>query len=459
MALRDKRKLILDYIQNQSNFLKRNAEALDIYEGNLRTYVESIMRNSLSPQYFNAIRDRILPINILQRYIDKVSTVYNVPPTRSSEDESLNKFVEFYVKEMNLNQSGTIVDQYANLFKGYAWKPYIDKNGNAAMKELSFDRFLVMSDSLESPEQETVFIEFMGKSNDKDLFFVWTDSEFDAFYSDASEASEFLVENQGINLIGTIPYIYGKRQKNRLLPVQDSDILAITKAIPCMISDAAGAQLFQCFTILYGIDVSSENLTISPNAFWSIKSDKDSDKTPVVGSIKPEADTDKVIDFVMNIFVLWLETKGIRVGSMGAISGSNAASGIAKIIDEMDVYDVKKKSMEWFKKDEEDLWNNKLPKIHNYWIKTGMLKTRNAPSLIVNPDMVEILVEFEFPEPMISKTERLDHIGKELEMGTMSKKQAILELHPDLTEDEINEMINGVVNVVDKKEDLNTEDV
>ena len=204
-----------------------------------------------------------------------------------------------------------------------------------------------------------------------------------------------------------------------------------------MLSDAAGAQMFQCFSILYGINVNVENITMSPNAFWSFKSDEE--KTPSVGSVKPEADTQKVMEFVTNIFVLWLETKGIRVGSMGNTQGTSTASGISKIIDEMDAYEVKKRSMQWFQLDEEELWNEKLPAIHNFWIKSGMLVDSEAPSLVVGE--MDIEVEFEQPQPFISRTEELANVKAEMDMGILTKEMAIKILHPDYSEDTVSELL------------------
>ena len=461
--LKDKRREIIDYVKSHSYFLECNREALDIYDGNLRPYVDNILRSSLSSNYYNAIRDRILPINILQRYVNKVATTYSKPPQRECEDEALKPFLEYYEDEFDINGSAQIADIYSILFKGFAWEPYINKDGCPSLRELPFDRFLVMSESKSTPEEETVFIKIMGKKGKEDdtiLLHVYTNEEFDAFYLNGAEAPEYLVDNQGVNLIGVIPFVYGKRQKHKLIPTLDSDMLAMAKAIPVMISDAAGAQMFQCFTIMYGIDINAENMTISPNNFWSLKSDKDSDKNPVIGSIKPEADTQKVLDFVTNVFIMWLETKGIRVGSMGNSNGGNTSSGISKIIDEMDVYEIKKKSMEWFAADEEELWNNKLPYIHNYWIKSGLLVDPDAPGLIANPDKVEIEIEFEKPVPLLSRAEEIANIKSELEIGTMSVEAAIKTLHPDYSEDIVSEMleagmgINGVLQgMADKSEE------
>lgn len=444
--LRDRRKEIIEYVKANADFINTNNEALNIYEGNLLPYIDKILQTSLSANYYNSIKDRVLPINILQRFIDKVSVTYAKEPSRTSEDAREQEFVDFYKDALDIDQSGYIADAYSNLFKGFAWEPYVDKNGKPAIREIPFNSFLVMSDSSVNPEEETVFIKLMGKKGESDdsmLLHVYTDQEFDAFYMNGTEATEYLIENQGVNVIGVIPFVYGKRQKNRLLPVLDSDNLKICKAIPVMLSDAAGAQMFQCFSILYGVDVNFDNAKMSPNVIWSLKSDRESDKTPQVGTIKPEADTQKVMDFVITVFATWLETKGVRVGSMGQISGTNQASGIAKMIDELDVYEIIKKQQEWFEKDESELWNIKLPKIHNYWIKSGMVNPASVPSLM--PDELNIEVEFEDPKPLKSRKEEIEEIKAEIELGTMTMEQAIKLLHPEYDDAKIQETLNGRV--------------
>jgi len=451
--LSDKRQIIIDYVKAHKKFLDINKEALDIYDGNLRPYIDEILSSSLSSNYYNAIKDRILPINILQRFVNKVSTTYSKPPKREVEDESLKDYLEYYSDTFEINNSGNIADTYSNLFKGFAWEPFIDKNGNPALRELPFDRFLVMSESKSNPEEETIFIKIMGrkdKTEDSVLLHVYTDQEFDAFYMNGMEASEYLFENQGINLVGVIPFVYGKRQKHKLIPTLDTDMLAISKAISVMLSDMAGAQMFQCFSILYGVDINAENMVMSPNAFWSLKSDRESDKSPQVGVLTPTADSQKVLEFITNVFVLWLETKGIRVGSMGSIQASSAASGISKIIDEMDAYEVKKKSMQYFKCDEEELWNEKLPKIHNYWIKSGMVDPAKVPPMITNPENVMVEVEFEAPKPMLSRAEEISNVKAELDIGTMTIEAAIKTLHPDYSEDIISEIVESGAGIMGK---------
>lgn len=440
--LRDNRQFIIDEVKRHIAFLIVNAEKLDIFEGNLLPYIDNIMKNSLSPQYYNAIKDRILPINILQRYIEKVSITYSKGPARTSDDALGKLFLDYYSKQLDINTSGMVADTYAAMFKGFAWEPYITDEREPRLRELPFDRFLVISDSRINPEEGNIFVKILGDPNDINgncLLFVYTDSEFDAFYMDGKTADKYLVDNEGVNLVGTIPFVYGKRQKNKLIPTQDTDILAFTKSIPVMLSDAAGAQMFQCFTILYGIDISFDNLKMSPNAFWNLKSDGVNDKEPKVGQLQPSADTEKVIKFVLTAFVLWLETKGIRVGSVGSMDAGNLASGISKIVDEMDVNKLVNKSMDWFEKDENELWNKKLPKIHKYWVETGLLDAGLAP-VIEEP---KIVTTFTRPEPMVPRSEEVATAKTELELGTMEFEDVLKKLHPNYDADKVKRLLDA----------------
>jgi hypothetical protein len=437
-----KREFIIKKVKAHIEFLRCNAEKLDIYEGNLLPYIDQIMRMSLSPQYYMAIKDRLLPINILQRYVDKVSVAYSKPPKRSSTDKTSQEFLDYYSKQLDINTSGMVADQFAAMFKGFAWEPYITDEGEPKLRELPFDRFLVISDSKVNPEEGNIFVKIIGDPNDKNgecLLFTYTNEEFDAFYMNMQTAYEYLAENDGVNQFETIPFVYGKRQKNKLIPTQDTDILAFTKSIPVMLSDAAGAQMFQCFTILYGIDLSFDNLKMSPNAFWNLKSDNATDKEPKVGTLTPSADTEKVIKFIITSFILFLETKGIRVGSIGSMDANSVASGISKIVDEMDVNNLVNKSMDWFEKDEHELWNKKLPKIHKYWVTTGLLDSKKAPIV----DDPQITVSFERPEPTLPRSEEIKNAESELAMGTVEFEDILRTLHPEYDATKLKKLVDA----------------
>lgn len=114
--LKDKRRELIEYIKENKSYLARNSEALDIFRGNLLKYIDQILQSTLSSSYYETIKHRSLPINILQRFIDKVSVVYNNPPMRTSDDPKTQEFVDFYSDYLKMNQVG---QESRSIFKSF----------------------------------------------------------------------------------------------------------------------------------------------------------------------------------------------------------------------------------------------------------------------------------------------------------------------------------------------------
>ena len=445
MALKDKIPQFLKHINDHKLYLAHNAVMLDIYEGNLRPYVEASLKASLSEEYFTRIQERLVLINVLRRITQKVSKAYITKPQRTASVARSQADLDVYITALDLDARMQRADEYTSLFKGYALEPFANK-GRAYMRTLPFDRFLPFSDDPVDPTCMTAFIKFMpkrvveknGDSRIVDIYHVFTDEEFLSFDSDGDTVAEDMALNQGVNPYGTIPFVYGNRGNDRLIPTQDTDTLSLTKMVPVLLTDLSGAIMFQCFSVVYGIDVNAENLKMSPNAFWSLKSDKTSDKTPSVGTVKPEADIQQVMEYIVNTFTLWLETRGIRVGSLGSLSAGNLASGISKIIDEMDTSEIIQTNQNMFKHEESDLFNRVLPAMHNEWLATGQLVNMDTP-VGIWPEGNKITTQFDPPQPVVDRKTEVETIKLEVDSGFMPMEEARERLYPDLSEEELAE--------------------
>lgn len=448
--LKDKREEIYKWLEDHRDYLDRNHRIYDIFTGNLLPYVVEVLEKTLSENYFEKIKERIVPINVLERYVKKVASAYENPPARTANSESNQILVDYYVDELNLNHKMSVADQYSHLFKGYALEPFFDKKPK--LRALPFDRFMVMSENSVDPTQETIFIKCMGEryinGEKKKIYYTYSDEEFDAFDSDLDTYDPALEENEGVNPYDVIHFTYGNRSENELIPIQDTDIESMSKLVSIFLSDLSGAILFQCFSIIVGIDLDVENAVMSPNALWSLKSDKASDKNPSIDVIKPQVQIEEVVRFVVSVFTLWLETKGIRVGSIGNIDASNLASGVSKIIDEMDVFKVVKESITGFKQDEKVFWE-KMKNVHNAWVDqkliTGMPKFTD-----------DFWVKIEFPEPQ-PKRNRSDLVSEkkmEVDAGFKSRERAIRELNPEWDDEDVQMEID----MIEKPQEIQIEE-
>jgi hypothetical protein len=359
----------IEYIKRHAHFIEANAEKLRIYEGDLMPFLDAILKKRLAENYYKQIKDSIVPINILPRIIDKMAKAYLKSPERIDEDQQALKEAEFY---LDVDAHMNMADEFANLFKAYAIELF-EEDGYPNMRVLPFDRFLPMGRDRKNPLKVTDFIKFMGKvshnGKDQNLYHVYTDTHFLPILEDEAEPYYPDMEgNDGINPLGRIPFVYGNRSRQHLIPVQDTDLIQMTKVIPVTLTDLGGAVMFQCFSVIYGINLQAENLTFTPNAFWSFKSDPIAQTPPQIGTIKPEVDVDKVLNFIHAQMSMLLETKGLRVGAMGTTEGAMNPSGISKMIDEADTSDIIDKSKKFFIKEEKDLWD--LYKLkNNYWVK------------------------------------------------------------------------------------------
>ncbi len=443
MALKDRIDEFVEYIKANEPYLSHNHVLFDIKEGNLQPFVLDDLKASLSPRYFETIKNRVVPINVLRRIIDKLAKTYAGDPMRevSNGNESDAQLLEWYEEQLQMNINGNHADEFANLFKAYAFEPYLSADGYPRLRTLPFDRFLVLSDDMIDPLNPTVFLKSMGAkplgdgTNEK-VWFAYSDDEFLPFTMKGTVYEPALQSNDGENPIGKIPFLYGNRSPFSLLPTQDTDILPLTKVIPVLLTDLSGAIMFQCFTIMFGIDVDSENLTMSPNAFWSLKSDSKTDKQPQVGQLKPQADIDKVLEYVKSTFSFWLETRGIRVGGMGQLSSDNLSSGISKIIDEMDTSEMRKVSMQYFMREEQAFWQL-IKVMHNRWVDEGLL----AEAMPRFSENFDVSITFDEPQPKVDRKTMVDTIKLEVDAGFLDLKTAISKLYPDLKEKQIDERI------------------
>lgn len=428
----DRIEFYLKKIEENNKNIVTNHEKLRMYEGDLLPFVKDVMRKTLSDNYFRQIEHRIIPINVLTRIVDKLSKVYISPPVR--KDENYQDFIDKMSDEVSVDLVMSNADEFSHLFKCYALEPFIDE-GMPGIRVLPADRFTVIGEDRQNPMKVTTFIKHMGKINgsDTNLFYAYTNEEFIPFTSKGEIYTPALEGNDGVNPFGVIPFVYGNRSKLSLVPTQDTDITQLTLMIPILLSDLAGAIMFSCFSVIYGIDLKIEKLEKSPNSFWNFKTDSKNDNAkPEIGTIKSDVDIDKVMSFIKQTFAFWLETKGVRIGSLNNVDAGNV-SGIAKIIDEMDVYEIKKQQINYFKKEEKDLWNL-LAVMNNYWV----MSEPEYDGLMIGQDFNPTIV-FDEPRPEIPRATEFATVNAEYLGGYMEAEDAIAILYPDLDEKEIEE--------------------
>lgn len=439
MRLMSKVPQILDFVKSKQSFITFNETIFNILEGDLIRYIaEALERQLSSKEAAKSAMDGISPINIIKKVTDKLTKLYSGNTARKAlvngePSESDQTVIDWYVKNLNVNKFMNNFNYFINSTKMSLIEPYINSAKKPRVRVIPSHQFLVWSDDPIEPNIPTVLIKFMGKQTfgekTLDVYFLYSDDEFVAVDEEGELIDQYMENNDGVNIYGVIPATYGNVSDYQLLPTSDTDLLQIGKLIPLMFTHSNDALKYMSYSIIYGIDVDSENLERNPNVFWVFKSDQE--RTPQIGQIKPEVDTSKVIENVMVQLDAWLETKGIKVSSAGRARTDNNISGISLMIKEMDTMQALKNQSVILEECENRFWKM-MAKVHNNWVARGIVK-----ELPLMNENVYVKVEYELPRPVESEDERLDRAIKAKQNFLTTTKDAIKIWHPNLTPEEL----------------------
>jgi hypothetical protein len=233
--LRDMVPELLQYVKtaqaNQTIFEKK---VLDIYEGGLQKYVEDSIRSEYSVNTARTAIERIAPINVLPKVIDKISSVYTQGVSRTLDDDNDvdTEMLGFYEESLCIDAKLNVSNRLLNLFQYLAIEPYMD-NGTPRLRILPPTQFTVFSDSFINPMDPTVFIKYMGQIEpvtspetdtngrvlknanevveDIDLFMMYSDDEIiavDAYGAVRTDVMASMGNPEGVNPLGRIPFVY-----------------------------------------------------------------------------------------------------------------------------------------------------------------------------------------------------------------------------------------------------------
>lgn len=452
---REELEALKKHIECQQATLCHNHELFDIIEGDLLSYVKEDLQKQLSPQNFAQILHRIAPINLLRRTVDKLSQIYSDGPTRNllKPNKKDSELMEFYTKSANWNQQMNVANENFNTYKNTWIRPVVDRYGKPQLVSIPSDRFTVYGADPENPTQPTHLVIFagakhkmIGKTRDSRMVEIWhvyTDEEFIIIDSDLEIQTEDMaaLKLDGKNPYETLPGVYVNRSANLIVPKPDSDTLKMTKLFPILLSDLNFAVMYQCFSIIYGIDVDDENIVMSPNAFWRFKTDNkgSSEKKPQVGVIKPQVDIDQVIGLIQAQLAMWLQSKNIRPGAVGQLRAESFSSGVSKMVDEMDTFEDRQKQVGYFTPAENALWIKIARNFHPYWLSAGKIDTKGkfSPNFEVNTKFVD-------QRPMFDRKAVLDEVQQEIDLRILDRKRAATRVNPTMSQEEIEQMLADV---------------
>lgn len=436
---------LVKHHEEHKPLLDQNRAATKILKGSLMPYLEAAVRKQLNPKSAEVAIQRIPPFNLMKRVVDKLSQIYDQKTSRVADGASIdvgNELIEYYMNSFGGVRSFNAANEYFNTFKYCLWQPVVYK-GRPRLRALANDRYLPWCENDVDPSIPDGVLVLLGKTkdlagNEVQEYLAYSDEQIVRFNS-KFELLPLLDNPDYVNPLGRLPFVYVNRSEDELIPTQDTDMVQMTITMPVIAADLNYAILYQAFSVVYGIDVDDQNLTWGPQVFLRFKSDQNRETKPEIGTIKPQVDIMPTKDWIITQISLWLSTRGIRPGAIGDASGDSFASGISKMIDEMDTSEDRNKQVGYFQHAEEDLWDL-IPRVNNLWKAKGLID----PSVPEWPARTFVITNFAEQVPQVRRGEVVDVIEKEMRLGLLDRKTAKKRLDPHMTEDEIVEFLAQV---------------
>ena len=441
MSLQSLIPIISEDIKQNKDILKINKDLFEIYEGDLSSKLEEKIRAEFSNDTVQDVTTRAAPINIELRLVQKMSQSYTKGPTRTvmNGTESDQVLLDWYVDKMDMNNIMNSSNEMFNFSNSSLLYPFVS-GGLPNLRVIPSHQFWVYSQDkvLQKPTHIVTFAEdstsILDTKEMVDKLFAYSSDEFLVTDHRGNIDREHMTSlmNPGINPFGQLPFVYINKSKFKLVPVPDIDMLKMSLIIPMLMTDLFYAVKYQSFSTTYGIDLDFGNLRKAPNAFWDFQSKNPGEGNPQVGTIKPEVDIGQVLELIKSALSLWFTTKGISVSGIDSLSSSNFASGLSKIIDEMDVVDIIRKQSAIYRRAEIELWNLVLKVMHPIWVRSGQIDQ----STMFSP---RATVDVSFPDiaPTFKRSDLIKEVKEEMEAGFTTKERAIKRLNPDMTDDEV----------------------
>lgn len=451
MALKDDVPKLIKWIESNQSILTHSKDLVCIYEGDLLRFIEEMFKQEMGPNTYKAVKSRIPPINILTKLVDKLSKIYQQSPNRtvvdgSDEDQAL---VDWYIEQFDMNNRWNQGNEFYNLDKKNLMQPFYDeRRATPSLRAVPNDRYLPYSDNDMDPTQMTHLIFLAGRGLKKvrsatsdvkevDIYWTWTDMEFIIYDSDSDVRLDLMTEMgnpEGVNKFSEIPGTYINQSQNFLVPPADSDTKRMSILIPALVGDLNYAAKFQSFSQIFVFNAKDADWTIAPNAIQFLDSKGGEEKEPKIQVVKPEVDITEVIQLTVTQLAMWLESKGIKPGSMGSVTKDSLASGVSKIIDEMDTAELRQKQVTVYSRAESEFWDLVLNKMHPVWVEENKVENRHIFSPTASVD-----VSFIEQRPIISRKEVVETAQMEVSNGFLSTMSAMKRLNPDWSDDRIEE--------------------
>ena len=417
---------------------RTNSRLYRMWRGGLKGILEAEIADKFTKTRIkDQLNRNLLSLNLVQKINEKLAQAYTLGVERKADVIS-DPLIEWYQTEANIDGILKLANEISTLQKSCLIQHFFAE-GRVQHRVIPSHKFWVLSHDPVFPERvDTAVLWYGTDEDDRQLYVAYTAEEILAFDSEGESRPE-LVDGQTVNEWGILPFTYINLDPTSIGPVVDDDLYNIGVFFPLQLANLNYVAEFQthAITIAYNIPKGSKFDAAPDSVIILNRGDDPDEPEPRLETITPGSQISETKDLVLLQLEMALELRGLKV----AINSSgDSMSGIAKAIDGADTSEIIIKSQELFKEVERDFWW-RLSHIHNIEANNGNAEQKNRFS---DKFIYEYSAVFPKPKPVIDPKAESDKVIQELQAGIISKKMAIKALYPELTDDQVQEIIDDV---------------
>lgn len=463
LGIETNRKKFLQEVKDAENRERKRASVrdYDVLNDNLQEYVEEYLLSQFSQQTVLEM-PIVTAINIAKRVAYKEASIYKTAPERTftglnpeQTAELLQKYEEWCINQKLLKANLYFKDFNQCLIQA------VPKRGKMDVRILANHHYDVVP-NLENPEMADSYVisafdrslipptssdstnQSIGDKDDyksaTERYLTWDLNKNFVFDGNGKLIGQQL-ENPP-ELEGEVPFIDVVQDKDFEYFVRSGHALTDFAVQFCgALSDLGNIVKMQGYAVAWMKGKKGQipkNLKVGPSVILHLEQDELTGESAEFGFASPQSDIAGGIQYIETLLSHFLTSRGLDPSVVnGKMQSKQFNSGLDRLLSMLDQFEATQQDYDLFKKIEVRLFN-----LFKKWSK-AYASTDDAFLSFEIPDTCELNVKFHKPEQVQTEIEVVDLIQKKMELGLMTKVQAIMKLHC-VTEEKAKEMIKDM---------------
>ena len=472
-----RRDILKDINSSENISRKREAQrAFDIYRGRQDRYILERLQQEFKLKTVQEMR-KILSINMSERIIDELSSIYKNPPERAYTDASPQE--EEQMENQNeiskKNSKMKMANRYYNL-NNFCDVLVIPKENEIMIKPLTPMGYDIIED-VNNPEKaygiifstfdDSRYASYRNEGNiDENRQDYYEQNFSDQKIADDDDRRKtlerhiwwtsewhFTTDGHGAlksevipNPIERLPITNISREKdNQYFPKRGAGITEFAIDFSMALSDVANNIKMQGYA--QAVITSTKqptNLAVGPNKVIWLEQDPNAPVQPSFQFVSPNPDIAESLNWLETLLRLFMTSRNIDPKTIsGKLEGQTFTSGVDRLLAMIDRFEASKDDLDLFRCAEEDifelerLWTNEMQGVND---ETRLVDDLNIAQI---SEDVSMTVKFTGPEAVKTEAEELDIVERRMENGTMSIVGAIERLD-EVDKEKAKEMLEEI---------------